>query len=45
MYTRAELNPVPRDSLTGMKLVSVTQWVSDRKTHNSHLPKAYPAGQ
>ncbi|HIP39387.1 MAG TPA: hypothetical protein EYG88_08430, partial [Desulfocapsa sulfexigens] len=26
---------------TGMKLVSVTQWVSDRKTHKSHLPKAY----
>jgi len=31
--------------LTGMKLASVTQWVSDRKAHKSHLPKAYPAGQ
>ena len=29
----------------GMKLANVTQWVSDRKTHKSHLPKAYPAGQ
>jgi len=42
---RAEINPQPRESHSGQKLVIANQWVSGCNSNKSHLTKAEPAGQ
>ena len=42
---RAEINPQPRESRSGQKLVIASQWVSSCNGCKSHLTKAEPAGQ
>ena len=42
---RAEINPQPRKSHAGQKLVIANQWVSSCNGCKSHLTKAEPAGQ
>ena len=42
---RAEINPQPRKSHAGQKLVIANQWVSSCNRCKSHLIKAEPAGQ
>ena len=42
---RAEINPQPRESRSGQKLVIASQWVRSCNGCKSHLTKAEPAGQ